>query len=80
MTTVNVPMPKVGELMEQGTVLAWMVEPGTHVDAGDLLVEIVTDKVNYQVESPRSGIVKRIIALPDQVIRVGAPLCELEAD
>jgi pyruvate/2-oxoglutarate dehydrogenase complex dihydrolipoamide acyltransferase (E2) component len=78
MRTAIVPMPKVGEISDGGTVLKWLVSTGTTVQAGDLLVEVMTDKVNYEVEAPYSGVVTKLLAQPGEDIPNGGPLCEME--
>ncbi|MBE0690781.1 MAG: 2-oxo acid dehydrogenase subunit E2, partial [Anaerolineae bacterium] len=49
-------MPKFGFTQETAEVLAWMVNEGDHVDAGDPIMEVSTDKVSMEVEAPVGGI------------------------
>ena len=49
-------MPKAGMDMHEGKILHWFAEVGDRVEAGDPLLEIETDKVTMEVESPASGI------------------------
>ena len=49
-------MPKAGMDMHEGKILRWFAEVGDRVEAGDPLLEIETDKVTMEVESPASGI------------------------
>lgn len=73
-----VPMPKVGEMMEEGVVIEWIVEPGQRVEVDFPIVTINTDKVDYDVESPVAGTVTQILAQEGQTVPVGEPLCEIE--
>lgn len=73
-----VKMPKVGEMMEEATVIEWIVELGQAVEAEHPLVVVNTDKVEYEVEAPRAGTISRLIAEEGQTIPVGEPLCEME--
>jgi pyruvate dehydrogenase E2 component (dihydrolipoamide acetyltransferase) len=52
---VDVVMPKLGLTMASGTIARWIKQPGEAVRAGEPLVEVSTDKINYEVESPASG-------------------------
>ncbi|MCC6613930.1 MAG: 2-oxo acid dehydrogenase subunit E2 [Anaerolineae bacterium] len=52
----EVIMPKFGFTQETAEVLAWLVNEGDHVDAGDPIMEVSTDKVSMEVEAPVSGI------------------------
>ncbi|MBI2176852.1 MAG: 2-oxo acid dehydrogenase subunit E2, partial [Candidatus Tectomicrobia bacterium] len=44
------PMPKLGLTMEQGTILKWMKPEGAPVEKGEIILQIQTDKVEYEVE------------------------------
>jgi pyruvate/2-oxoglutarate dehydrogenase complex dihydrolipoamide acyltransferase (E2) component len=80
MALITVPMPKVGELTEQGTVIEWLVAEGQSARAEDPIVVMDTDKVEYEVEAPASGTIVRLIAQPGEVVPIGGPLCEMEVD
>lgn len=58
---VDVVMPKLGLTMASGTIARWIKQPGEAVRAGEPLVEVSTDKINYEVESPASGTVGRAL-------------------
>ncbi len=63
-------LPKFDMLMEQGTVVRWLKGEGEPVQAGEALVEVMTDKVNMEVEAPVSGTLAGIRARPGDVVRV----------
>ena len=63
-------MPKLGFTMEEGTIVRWFKQEGDRVEKGEPLVEVTTDKVNMEVESPASGILRAVNAKPDQVVPV----------
>lgn len=65
-------LPKFDMTMEQGTVVRWLREEGELVQAGEPLVEVMTDKVNMEVEAPASGILAGIRARPGDVVPVTA--------
>jgi pyruvate/2-oxoglutarate dehydrogenase complex dihydrolipoamide acyltransferase (E2) component len=54
-------MPKLGLTMASGTIARWMKRPGDAVREGEPLVEVSTDKITYEVESPASGTVGRAL-------------------
>jgi pyruvate dehydrogenase E2 component (dihydrolipoamide acetyltransferase) len=58
---VEIVMPKLGLTMASGTIARWIKHPGEAVRAGEPLVEVSTDKINYEVESPASGTVARAL-------------------
>lgn len=52
----EVIMPKFGFTQEDGTIVRWLKQEGDHVERGDPLLEVTTDKVNMEVEAPEDGI------------------------
>jgi len=70
----EVRLPKLGDTMEEGTIVDCRVNLGDLVKSGDVLFDIETDKATLELESPEDGLVKQIIAGPGQTYRVGTPL------
>jgi len=58
---VEVVLPALGLTVEKGTILKWIKEEGNEVNKGDSLYEVEADKVTTEVESPASGILKKIL-------------------
>ena len=67
----NVIMPALELAQETGKVLRWMKAPGDKVRKGEPIVEIETDKVTVEIESPASGILSNVTAHEGDVIPVG---------
>jgi pyruvate dehydrogenase E2 component (dihydrolipoamide acetyltransferase) len=61
-TVVDVVMPQMGVSVSEGTVTRWMKQVGEHIEADETIVEISTDKVDTEIPSPASGIVREILA------------------
>lgn len=55
-------MPKFGLTMTEGTIATWNVAVGDSISEGDILCEIETDKLTNEFESPRAGVLLKIIA------------------
>lgn len=70
----EVKLPKLGQTMEEGTVVNCLVKVGDAVSKGDVIFEVETDKATLEVEAPANGFVKFILAEQDQTLPVGAPL------
>ncbi|MCR4399166.1 MAG: 2-oxo acid dehydrogenase subunit E2 [Firmicutes bacterium] len=66
----KVIMPALGMTMEQGTIVRWLKREGERVEAGEPLLEVMTDKLTMEVESPASGVVRGILAAEGQVVPV----------
>jgi pyruvate dehydrogenase E2 component (dihydrolipoamide acetyltransferase) len=67
---VGVYLPIWGLQMEEGKIVKWLVAEGDRVEKGEPLVEIETEKITNVVESPSSGILARIIAKENEVVKI----------
>jgi len=76
LTTVIVPKSG-GVTSTKAVVVRWLKREGDRVKAGDPLVELETEKVIYELESPFSGILTRLLAHETVEVPVGDPLCEI---
>ena len=76
--TIQIEMPAMGESVSEGTVLEWHKAEGDHVEEGETIVEVSTDKVDAEVPSPASGTLAKILKDADEVVKVGEALGELE--
>lgn len=66
----EVKMPQLGLTMEEGTVTRWVKQEGDAVKAGEVILEITTDKLTSEVESGHDGILLKIIAQEGEDIPV----------
>jgi len=57
----EVIMPKLGLTMESGKIEKWHKKEGDKVETGDILFEVMTDKVSLEVESYNSGTLRKIL-------------------
>jgi pyruvate dehydrogenase E2 component (dihydrolipoamide acetyltransferase) len=73
----SLTMPKLGMTMTEGTILQWFYKAGDFVEKDEALLEVMTDKVNIEVEAPFSGYLVNILAHEGEVLPVGAPLATL---
>lgn len=69
-----VRMPRLGANMEEGTVLRWRKAVGDTVQKGEPLLEVETDKVNAEVEAPRTGVLLSIDVGEGTTVAVGSPI------
>ncbi|MCX6388379.1 MAG: dihydrolipoamide acetyltransferase family protein [Solirubrobacterales bacterium] len=73
---IDLVMPRLSDSMEEGTVLAWLVEEGDFVKRGDELVEIETDKAAMVHNSDAAGVL-HIVAPVGTTLPVGAEIGQL---
>ncbi len=57
----EVIMPKLGLTMETGTIEKWHKKQGDKVEAGEVLFEVMTDKVSLEVEAYNSGYLIKVL-------------------
>ena len=67
-------VPTLGESITEATVSKWLKNEGDTVEADEPIVELETDKVNLEVPSPVSGVLKKINSKDGSVVEVGAIL------
>lgn len=68
-------MPKLGLTMTQGKISRWLKKEGDRVSAGEPVVEIETDKINSEVESPADGYILKILAAEGEERDITVPIC-----
>lgn len=71
-------LPEIGEGVVEGEVVRWLVNAGDVVARDQPICEIMTDKATVEISSPKSGKVLRLHGRPGDVIKVHAPLMELD--
>lgn len=68
--SVEIIMPKAGMSMEEGTIVKWLKSEGDEIKEGEPIVEILTDKVNMEVEAESSGFLIKKVRFEDEVLPV----------
>ena len=67
----EVRMPKMGDGMEEGTINSWLKKEGEHVNSGEPLAEVETDKANVEISAYESGVLTKIIVQVGQTVPIG---------
>ncbi len=80
MLEMEFKLPDVGEGVAEGEVVKWFVKEGDAVKEDEPLVEVMTDKVNVQIPSPRTGRVSRLMAKEGDIVKVGQTLMIIELE
>ena len=70
-------LPALGNSMEEGTITQWFKAEGDTVAKGEALYEVMTDKVNMEVEASEAGILRKILAPVDAMVPVNDPVAIL---
>ncbi|QKK27807.1 acetoin dehydrogenase dihydrolipoyllysine-residue acetyltransferase subunit [Rhizobium hidalgonense] len=78
MTERILKMPRLGETMDEGKVVGWLIQPGDVFKRGDPIVEIETDKTIAEYPALGDGTLHDIIALVGVTVEVGQPLARID--
>lgn len=71
-------MPELGESVHEGTVSRWLKQVGDAVKEDEPIVEIMTDKVNTELPSPATGVLKQILVPEGSPVEVFHPMGVIE--
>ena len=69
-----ISMPKLGMTMEEGTIIDWPLAIGAHVEKGELVLVIESEKNEADVEAPASGVLRHVYVEPGETVPCGALL------
>jgi 2-oxoisovalerate dehydrogenase E2 component (dihydrolipoyl transacylase) len=74
----TITMPQLGETVTEGTVAQWLKKPGDSVEKYEAFVEVSTDKVNAEVPSPVTGVIRELIVKEGETVPTGAPIAIID--
>jgi len=72
-------LPKMGQTMTEATILKWLKQEGDHVEGWEGVVEMMTDKINMEVEPQITGTLLKVLAPEGAVVPVGGPVAVIGA-
>ncbi len=78
MPLVDLVMPKLGESIMEATILKWYKQVGDSINVDETLLDIATDKVDSEVPSTVSGVIKEILFETNAVVPIGAVIAKIE--
>lgn len=77
---IDIPMPKMGESVMEGTIIKWHKKVGDEIKADEILYEISTDKVDTEVPSPADGILHEILVNENETVEVGVIVARISTN
>ncbi|HEU4754886.1 MAG TPA: E3 binding domain-containing protein, partial [Armatimonadota bacterium] len=72
-------LPQMGQTMTEATILKWLKQEGDPVEGWENILEMMTDKINMEVEPQISGTLRKILAPEGALVAVGAPIAIIGA-
>ena len=75
---LEVIMPRMGQSMDEGRVLSWLVKKGDEVNKGDFIAEIETDKAVVEIESFVTGTLVEIVIAEGELVPTGTVIAYVD--
>jgi pyruvate dehydrogenase E2 component (dihydrolipoamide acetyltransferase) len=76
----EVPMPRLSDTMERGTIARWVKHEGDRVAEGDVIAEIDTDKATMELTAFEDGVLLKILVGEGEEAELGAPIALIGAE
>ncbi len=67
----EIHVPELGESVADATVGRWLKQEGETVKSGEALVELETDKINFEVDAEQDGVLESISKAEGETVNVG---------
>ncbi len=80
MAIVEMVMPRMGESVMECTIISILKKVGDRVESDDSVLEVATDKVDTEVPSSYSGIIKEILVQEGDVVPIGNAVIRIETE
>ena len=71
-------MPRLGESITEAAIINWFKNVGDTIEEDDMILEVATDKVDSEVPSTVSGVIKELLFEPNDIIKIGATIAIIE--
>ena len=78
MSVKDIVLPEIGEGVNEGEMVKWLVKVGDSVEVDQSIVEVMTDKATVEVPSPIAGVVKELKAKEGEMVSVESTLLVLD--
>jgi len=76
----EIVMPQLSDSMDEGKLISWKIHKGEHVNVGDVIAEVESDKAIMEVQSFKAGGVKELLVQEGESAPVGSVIARIETD
>ena len=80
MRVVEMIMPELGESILEGKILMWLKKEGERVQEEEPLLEVATDKVDTEIVSNHTGLLKKCLFQKGEFIKIGKAIALIEVE
>ena len=74
----NIVVPVLGESIVEARIAKWLKKPGDHVEVGDPLVELETEKTNLELSAEKRGVITSIARNEGEDVKIGELLAVVD--
>src|SRR4030095_2660194 len=74
----NIVVPVLGEAIVEARIAKWLKKPGDHVEVGDPLVELETEKTNLELSAEKRGVITSIARKEGEDVKIGELLAVVD--
>lgn len=78
MAVTPVNMPQLGESVTEGTIGKWLKQAGDRIEKYESIAEVITDKVNAEIPSPVSGVIRELKVEEGATVPVGTEILTID--
>ena len=75
---IEIYLPEMGHSVKEVQISKWCVSVGDTIKKDDIFIEVSTDKIENEVPSPYTGIVKEIVGNEGDRVLITNPIMRLE--
>lgn len=75
----QVLIQELGDGVEEATFAEWLKDVGDTVAVGEPIAEVMTDKVNLEIESTVAGVLTTQLVGAEETVRLGQAIADVEA-
>ena len=75
----EVVMPQLGESIVEATLARWRIAPGEHVDRGQIVAEVETDKATNEIPAPAAGVIGELVVPEGVTVKIGTVILRYAA-
>ena len=76
---MDIIMPKMGESVNEGTIIKWHKKVGDVVKLDEIIFEISTDKVDTEIPAASAGVLSEILVKEGETVEVGTVVARIQA-
>src|SRR5512145_1122077 len=74
----NIVVPVLGESIVEARIAKWLKKPGDHVEVGDPLVELETEKTNLELSAEKRGVITSLARKEGEDVKIGELLAVVD--